>query len=137
MAAGIFVYDFEKFSPDKILEKIEQYKITTFCAPPTIYRFFIKEGMGGYDLSSLKYATVAGEALNEEIYKQFYDKTGLRLMEAYGQTETTVTVANFLGADIKVGSMGKESPMYDVKLVNANDEPVGVGEVGEIVLHTT
>lgn len=76
MAAGIFVYDFEKFSPDKILEKIEQYKITTFCAPPTIYRFFIKEGMGGYDLSSLKYATVAGEALNEEIYKQFYDKTG-------------------------------------------------------------
>ena len=93
--------------------------------------------MDGYDLSSLKYATVAGEALNEEIYKQFYDKTGLKLMEAYGQTETTVTVANFLNSSIKVGSMGKESPMYDVKLVDANDKPVGVGEVGEIVLHTT
>lgn len=137
LAAGIFVFDFDKFSPNEILAKIEKYKITTFCAPPTIYRFFIKEGMDGYDLSSLKYATVAGEALNEEIYKQFYDKTGLKLMEAYGQTETTVTVANFLNASIKVGSMGKESPMYDVKLVDANDKPVGVGEVGEIVLHTT
>ena len=137
LAAGIFVYDFDKFCPDKVLEKIEQYKITTFCAPPTIYRFFIKEGMGNYDLSSLQYATVAGEALNEEIYKQFIAKTGLRLMEAYGQTETTVTLGNFVNAEIKVGSMGKESPMYDVELVDANDQPVGVGEVGEIVLHTT
>ena len=137
LAAGIFVYDFDKFSPDKVLEKIEQYRITTFCAPPTIYRFFIKEGMGSYDLSSLKYATVAGEALNEEIYKQFIAKTGLRLMEAYGQTETTVTLGNFVNAEIKVGSMGKESPMYDIELVDANDQPVAVGEVGEIVLHTT
>lgn len=137
LAAGIFVYDFDKFTPEDILQKIDQYQVTTFCAPPTIYRFFIKEGMEGYTLSSLKYATVAGEALNEEIYKQFYKKTGLKLMEAYGQTETTVTVANFLNAEIKVGPMGKESPMYDVKLVDANDQPVGVGEVGEIVLHTT
>lgn len=137
LAAGIFVYDFDKFTPEDILAKIDQYQVTTFCAPPTIYRFFIKEGMEGYTLSSLKYATVAGEALNEEIYKQFYKKTGLKLMEAYGQTETTVTVANFLNAEIKVGSMGKESPMYDVKLVDANDQPVDVGEVGEIVLHTT
>lgn len=137
MAAGIFVFDFDKFAPEDILAKIEQYRVTTFCAPPTIYRFFIKEGMGGYDLSSLQYATVAGEALNEEIYKQFYEKTGLKLMEAYGQTETTVTLGNFVNAEIKVGSMGKESPMYDILLVDAGENPVAVGEVGEIVLHTT
>ncbi|HBE79444.1 MAG TPA: acetyl-CoA synthetase, partial [Firmicutes bacterium] len=90
MEAAVFVYDLEKFKPADLLSKIEKYKITTFCAPPTIYRFFIKEGIEGYDLSSLKYATTAGEALNPEVFNKFYQYTGLKLMEGFGQTETTL-----------------------------------------------
>ena len=86
----IFVYDMDKFVPDKLLKKIEKYRVTTFCAPPTIYRYFIKEDLTKYDLSSLKYATIAGEPLNPEVYYQFQEATGLKLMEIYGQTELTV-----------------------------------------------
>ena len=92
------------------LQLIEKYRITSFCAPPTIYRFFIKEGMEGYDLSSLKYATTAGEALNPEVYNRFYEYTGLKLYEGFGQTETTLTLANLAGTTPKPGSMGKPSP---------------------------
>ena len=137
MEAAVFVYDFEKFDPADLLSKIEKYRITTFCAPPTIYRFFIKQGMEGYDLSSLKYATIAGEALNPEVFNRFYEFTGLKLMEAFGQTETTVTVGNLRGMEPKPGSMGKPSPLYDVDIVDEDGNPVPAGEVGEIVLHTT
>ena len=137
MEAAVFVYDFEKFDPADLLSKMEKYRITTFCAPPTIYRFFIKQGMEGYDLSSLKYATIAGEALNPEVFKRFYEYTGLKLMEAFGQTETTVTVGNLWGMEPKPGSMGKPSPLYDVDIVDEDGNPVPAGEVGEIVLHTT
>jgi acetyl-CoA synthetase len=136
MEAAIFVYEFEKFVPDDLLAKIEKYKITTFCAPPTIYRFFIKEGMEGYDLSSLKYATVAGEALNPEVFNKFYQYTGLKLMEGFGQTETTLTVLNWIGMEPKPGSMGKPSPQYEVSIVDENCNPVPIGEVGEIVVCT-
>jgi acetyl-CoA synthetase len=136
MEAAVFVYDFEKFSPHDLLAKIEKYKITTFCAPPTIYRFFIKEGMEGFDLSSLKYATTAGEALNPEVYNKFYQYTGLKLMEGFGQTETTLTVFNWIGMEPKPGSMGKPSPQYEVEVVDEEGNPVSVGEVGEIVICT-
>lgn len=136
MEAAVFVYDFDKFAPGDLLGKIQKYKITTFCAPPTIYRFFIKEGMEGYDLSSLKYATTAGEALNPEVFNKFHQYTGLKLMEGFGQTETTLTVFNWIGMEPKPGSMGKPSPQYEVSIVDENCQPVPTGEVGEIVIST-
>lgn len=132
--AGVFVYDFDKFAPKDLLHKIEEYRITTFCAPPTIYRFFIKEGMEGYDLSSLRYATTAGEALNPEVYNRFYQYTGLRLMEGFGQTETVLQLANLVGSTPKPGSMGKPSPLYDISVVDSNGQVVSTGDVGEIVI---
>ena len=132
--AGVFVYDYTKFAPKDLLQKIQQYRITTFCAPPTIYRFFIKEGMEGYDLSSLCYATTAGEALNPEVYNRFLDYTGLRLMEGFGQTETVLSLANLVNSTPKPGSMGKPSPLYHVEVVDSEGIPVSTGEVGEIVI---
>ncbi len=132
--AGVFVYDFDKFTPRDLLHKIEQYRITTFCAPPTIYRFFIKEGMEGYDLSSLVYATTAGEALNPEVYNRFLEYTGLRLMEGFGQTETVLQLANLVGSTPKPGSMGRPSPLYHIEVVDSDGVPVSTGDVGEIVI---
>lgn len=131
--AGIFVYDFDKFQPSDLLQKIEKYRITTFCAPPTIYRFFIKEGMEGYDLSSLVYATTAGEALNAEVYNRFKEYTGLPLMEAFGQTETTVLLCNLVGTHCRPGSMGKPSPLFNVRIVDEEGNECPAGEIGEIV----
>ena len=135
LGAGIFVYDFDKFIPAHLLERIEKYRITTFCAPPTIYRFLIKEGLEHYDLSSLKYVTTAGEALNPEVFRKFKEYTGLMIMEAFGQTETTVLTANFVGSTTtKVGSLGKASPLYELDLVDEDGKPVPNGTVGEIVV---
>lgn len=136
METAIFVYDFDKFQPGDLLSKIEKYKVTTFCAPPTIYRFFIKEGLGDYDLSSLNYATTAGEALNATVFTKFYELTGLKLMECYGQTETTVTLVNLIGTEPKPGSMGKPSPLYEIDLLDEDGKSVHTGEVGEIVVKT-
>ena len=124
------------FMPDDVLKVIQDYKITTFCAPPTMYRFFIKEDITKYDLSALKYATIAGEALNPEVFKQFYEATGLKLMEGFGQTETTLTVANLRGMTPKPGSMGKPNPQYEIELVLADGSFARPGEVGEIVVRT-
>ncbi len=132
MEAAVFVYDFDKFDPSALLQKIEQYHITSFCAPPTIYRFFIKQGMEGYDLSSLRYACIAGEALNPEVYDRFYQNTGLKLMEAFGQTESTVLIANLRGMEPKPGSMGKPAPLYHVDILDEDGSSVPTGEVGEI-----
>ena len=132
----IFVYDFDKFDAHDLLSVIEQYRITTFCAPPTIYRFFIQEDITKYDLSSLKYGTIAGEALNPEVFYKFYEATGIKLMEGFGQTETTLVIANFIGMEPKPGSMGKPSPQFDVDLVDADGNSVDTGNVGEIVLRT-
>ena len=131
--AGIFVYDFDKFVPAELLHLIEKYRITSFCAPPTIFRFFIKEGMEGYDLSSLQYVTIAGEALNEEVFRKFKEYTGLSLMEGYGQTETTLAIANLSVDRVRPGSMGLPSPLYDVDLLDDDGNSVPIGEVGEIV----
>ncbi len=134
--AAIFVYDFDKFNADDILPMFKKYNITTFCAPPTMYRFFIKEDLSKYDLSSLEYATVAGEALNPEVYEQWKKATGLKLMEGFGQTETTLTVGNLRGMTPKPGSMGKPSPLYDVDIVLGDGTSAGIGETGEIVIRT-
>lgn len=133
-ASGIFVYDFDKFSPQDLLLMIEKYKITTFCAPPTIFRFFIKEGMEAKNLASLTHVSIAGEALNEEVFNRFRDVTGLKLMEGFGQTETTLLVATLDGMEPKPGSMGKPSPLYNVDIVDENMKSVQDGVVGEIVV---
>ena len=133
---AVFVYDFERFHAADILPLFAQYKITTFCAPPTMYRMLIKENLMNYDLSSIEHATVAGEALNPEVFYQFKRATGLELMEGFGQTETTLTVANLVGMTPKPGSMGKPCPLYDVVLLDPSGKEVGVGENGEICVKT-
>ena len=133
---GLFVYDFDRFHADEILPMFAKYGITTFCAPPTMYRFFIKEDLSKYDLSSIKYSTIAGEALNPEVYEQWKRATGLALMEAFGQTESTVIVGNFVGMTPKPGSMGKPSPLYDVHLVDSDGNEVADGDTGEICIKT-
>lgn len=132
----VFVYDFERFDASKILPMFKKYGITTFCAPPTMFRFFIKEDLSKYDLSSIKYATVAGEALNPEVYNQFLKATGVKLMEGFGQTETTLSIGNFVGMTARPGSMGKPSIQYDVDIVDPDGNPVKPGETGEIVIRT-
>lgn len=134
MEAAIFVYDFDRFVPEDILSHIQKYKITTFCAPPTMYRFFIKHNLTDYDLSSLQHTTIAGEALNPEVFEQFKKATGLKLMEGFGQTETTLSVFTPYWMEPKPGSMGKPSPAYGTQVVDENDKPVAPGVVGEIVL---
>lgn len=131
-----FVYDFDRFKPNELLGVLEKYDITSFCAPPTMYRFFIKEGLGNFDLSSMKYSCVAGEALNPEVYNRWKEYTGLDLMEAFGQTETGVIVCNPYGTTPKPGSMGKPSPFYDVDLVDKEGNPVEDNVTGEIVIRT-
>lgn len=134
--ASIFVYDFDKFVPTDMLRKMEEYKITTFCAPPTMYRFFIQEDLSQFDLSSLRYCTTAGEALNPEVYNRWKEFTGLSLMEAFGQTETVVQIVNLVGTTPKIGSMGKPSPLYDIHLIDEDGNDVPKGAVGEIVINT-
>ena len=132
--AAVFVYDFNKFVPSDVLGMISKYKITTFCAPLTIYRFFIKEDISNYDLSSLKHATTAGEAVNPEVVNKFHELTGLTLMEGFGQTETVLAAATFVGMKAKPGSMGKPSPLYDMDVVDEDGNTVPTGETGEIVI---
>ena len=136
MEAGIFVCDFDRFVAPHILELFAKYKITTFCAPPTMYRFFIKEDLANYDLSSLTHATIAGEPLNPEVYNQFYKATGLKLMEGFGQSETTLLLFNPDGTEPKPGSTGRPSPAYHMDLVDENGNTVPRGAVGEIVVRT-
>ncbi|NLD87472.1 MAG: AMP-binding protein [Clostridiales bacterium] len=131
--AGIFVYDFGRFVAKNLLSMLEKYRITTFCAPPTIYRFFLAEDLSQYDLSSIREATIAGEALNPEVYKDFYKHTGLKLREGFGQTETTLTVCTLSGMEPKPGSMGKPSPAYKADII-LNGESAKPGVTGEIVL---
>lgn len=132
MGTCVFVYDFDKFIPENMLAIMEKYKITTFCAPPTMFRFFIKAGIGGYDLSSLKYCTIAGEALNPEVYNRWLEFTGIKLMEGFGQTESTAILGNLRGMEPKPGSMGKPTPLYNVELVDAEGNIVPDGVPGEI-----
>ena len=133
--AAVFTYDFDRFHAGDILPLFAKYHITTFCAPPTMYRFFIKEDLSKYDLSSIQHATIAGEALNPEVYEQFKKATGLSLTEGFGQTETTLAIAYF-GQKVIPGAMGYPSPLYDVDLVDPEGRSVSVGETGEIIIRS-
>ena len=135
--AAIFVYDFDRFHADDILPLFKEFGVTTFCAPPTMYRFFIKEDLSKYDLSSIKHASTAGEALNLEVINQFKKATGLSIMEGFGQSEGTVIIGNFVGMTPKPGSMGKPSPLYDVCLLDQDGNQVGDGETGEICINVS
>jgi acetyl-CoA synthetase len=134
--SAVMTYDFDKFVPKNMMEVIEKYKVTTFCAPPTIYRFLIKEDLTKFNLSALKYCVVAGEPLNPEVYKQFLETTGIRLMEGYGQTECTVALATYPWMEPKPGSMGKPSPGYRIDLVDDEGNSCEIGEEGQIVIYT-
>ena len=134
--ANIFVYDHEKFTPADILQKIQDCKITSLCAPPTIYRFLIKEDITKYDLSSLEYCTTAGEALNYSVYETFLKVTGIRLMEGFGQTETTMTLGTFPWMEPKPGSMGVPNPQYDIDILTPDGRSAEDGEQGQIVVRT-
>ena len=134
--ANIFVYDHEKFTPADILQKIHDYHITSLCAPPTIYRFLIREDLSRYDLSSLEYCTTAGEALNYSVYETFLKITGIRLMEGFGQTETTLTLGTFPWMEPKPGSMGVPNPQYEIDLITADGRHAEEGEQGQIVIRT-
>ena len=134
--ANIFVYDHEKFTPADILQKIQDCKITSLCAPPTIFRFLIKEDISKYDLSSLEYCTTAGEALNYSVYETFLKITGIRLMEGFGQTETTMTLGTFPWMEPKPGSMGVPNPQYEIDLLTPDGRSAEDGEQGQIVVRT-
>ena len=134
--SAVFTYDFDRFDAEKILPMFAKYNITTFCAPPTMYRMLIKQDLSKYDLSSIHHATTAGEALNPEVFYQFEKSTGLRIYEGFGQTEMTLGIANLIGDTIKPGAMGKPIPGYGIDIVDTEGNPVPDGVNGEIVIHT-
>ena len=133
---AVFTYDFDRFDSQKILPMFAKYNITTFCAPPTMYRMLIKQDLSKYDLSSIRHATTAGEALNPEVFYQFEKATGLRIAEGFGQTEMTLGIANLLGTQLKPGAMGKPVPGYGIDIVDMDGNPVADGVNGEIVIRT-
>ena len=132
--AGIFVYDFDRFDAEKILPLFAKYGITTFCAPPTMYRMLIKQDLSRFDLSSIQHASTAGEALNPEVFRQFELATGLKIMEGFGQSESTLIIGNLSGDSHKFGAMGKPVPLYNVKLLDSEGNEVATGENGEICI---
>ncbi len=139
--ATVFVFDHEKFNADTLLRQMEKYRVTSFCAPPTIYRFMIREDLSRYDLSALEYCTTAGEALNPAVFDKFKEKTaastgrsGIQMMEGFGQTETTMTLGTFPWMKPKPGSMGIPNAQYDIDLVRPDGTSCEDGEKGEIVI---
>ena len=134
--ANVFVYDFENFEPVDVLYKIQEFGITSFCAPPTVFRFLIREDLTKFDISTLKYCTIAGEALNPKVFDDWYKFTGIKLMEGFGQTETTLTIATYPWVEPKPGSMGKKGPVYDIDLITADGRSAEDGEQGEIIVRT-
>ncbi len=132
--ATLFVYDFDHFVATDLLEKLAHYRVTSFCAPPTVYRFMIKEDLSRYDLSALRWANCAGEPLNPEVYEQFHRATGVKIHEAFGQSETTPLLMTSKWMEPKTGSTGRPSPAYDIALVNEAGEPVDDGVEGEICI---
>lgn len=132
VGSAVMVYDFDNFDPKMLTQVINKYKVTSFCAPPTVYRYLVKKGAPA--MPSLKHAATAGEYLNPEIFKKFYEKTGLYLNEGYGQTETTLLSANYKGIKNKEGSMGVASPLYNLHLIDKEGNEVEPGEIGEIVI---
>ena len=137
VGATVFVYDYEgHFQPSELLRIMQDFKITSFCAPPTIYRFLVRENVSAYDLSSLKWCTTAGEPLNPSVFEQWHDKTGIIIREAYGQTETTMVVGTYPWITPKPGAMGVRNPQYNIDVVDEEGNPVPPMEHGELVIRT-
>ena len=134
--SAVMVYEFERFHAEEMMKVLEKYQVTTFCAPPTLYRLMAKTGIRREAFASVQHVSTAGEALQEEIIRLFHEATGLEIMEGFGQTETTLTIGNLSGTVPKIGSMGKANPQYDVDIVDPDGNPVATGEVGEIVIRT-
>lgn len=132
IGSAVMVYDFDNFEPKQLTSVINRYKVTSFCAPPTVYRYLVRKGIP--DMPTLKHASTAGEMLAPEVFRKFTERTGLPLCEGYGQTETTLLMANFKGQEAVEGSMGKISPFYHIELRDKNGKPVPVGEIGEVVI---
>ncbi|GHV85457.1 acetyl-CoA synthetase [Spirochaetia bacterium] len=134
--SAVFVYDYDRFVPEDMLNVVTSHRVTTFCAPPTVYRFLIKEDLSKWDFSALKNCTVAGEPLEPEIYEQFRQATGIKLRECYGQTELTVTVCTYPWMEPKPGSMGRPAPGYDIDLLREDGTSCDMGEEGQLVVRT-
>ncbi len=134
MECAVMVYEYDKFDPSDILRIVEKHKVTSLCSPPTMFRMYINAGLEGHDLSSLKSCTIAGEALNPDVFKTWHKSTGIMLMEGFGQTETTVLIANLRGMTPKPGSMGRPTPQYVADIVDENGKPCAPGVNGEIVV---
>ena len=132
MEAAVFVYEYDRFEPHHIMNMIEKHKVSTFCCPPTMFRLYLNAGIEGHDLSSLKNCCIAGEPLSPDTFNTWYKATGLKLMEAFGQTESSVIVGTLRGMTPKPGSMGKPSPQFRVELLDKEGNPVRPGEEGEI-----
>ncbi len=132
VGSAVMVYDFDNFDPKQLIGIINKYGVTSFCAPPTVYRYLVRKGIP--DMPTLRHASTAGEMLAPEVFRKFTERTGLSLHEGYGQTETTLLLANFKGSDAVEGSMGTPSPFYNIELRNKQGEPVGVNEIGEVVI---
>jgi len=130
--ATVFGYDMKKFVPTTVMQKIQDYKLTTFCAPPTMYRFMLQEDVSAFDLSSVENFTTAGEPLNPEVTKRWEEFTGKKIREGFGQTESVVLVATFPWVEPKPGSMGMPSPLYNMKLIDEAGNICADGEEGEI-----
>ena len=134
IGAAIFVYDHKRFDAAKMLQLIQDYRITSFCAPPTVYRFMVREDLSSYNLSSLEHVTTAGEALNPSVFEAFQKGTGLKMTEAFGQTETTPLIVTFPWVEPRPGSMGIPNPLYNLDIIRPDGSSAGVGEKGEIVI---
>ncbi|MCL2697167.1 MAG: AMP-binding protein [Oscillospiraceae bacterium] len=134
MGSAVFVYDYDRFNPLEMLSVVSKYKVTSFCAPPTMYRFFIQEDVKQFDLSALEYCCTAGEALNPEVFERWREFTGHKMMEGFGQTETVIIVATMPGMEPKPGSMGRPLPLYATDIFGDDGKPVAAGEVGEICI---
>ena len=132
IGSAVMVFDFDNFEPKQLCAVINRYGVTSFCAPPTVYRYLVRKGIP--DMPSLRHASTAGEMLAPEVFRKFTEKTGLPLCEGYGQTETTLLMANFKGTEPVAGSMGTISPFYHIELRNKRGEPVEAGEIGEVVI---
>ena len=133
---ALFVYDMNMFKPAKMLEMISKYGLTTFCAPPTVYRYLVRQNLSKYDLSKCTRFSTAGEALNDEVYNKWLEQTGKKIYEGYGQTESTIICGNFLElSEIRLGSMGRPNPLYNVEILDANNKSVPAGEIGELCIH--
>jgi len=135
--APVFAYDMDKFVPNKVMENLEKYRITTFCAPPTMFRFMLADGMEHYDFSAIEHCGNAGEPLNPEIFNKIKEVWGLDMYEGFGQSESTVLIANFPWFKPKPGSMGKPAPLYDIDIVDADGNPCEDGEEGRIIVRNT